>query len=191
MPSDWALGETKQHDDEQNITNHVLLNILLCDLRIQRSVGKYAEIILMHKKKEKKLAGDANVIIIIYRKHQMEWDEFSWRLLKEPLFFSNDRFADPEKNVQQFMIFRLRIFFDCVCRKSNLLIYKRLACWKLHKCHESRFSCDLWYEKKNYHFKVEWYLKSNLRLISRFDRLWIYILFTISYKFCTHCWGYF
>lgn len=36
--------QTKQHDDEQHITNHVLLNILLCDLRIQRSVGKYAKI---------------------------------------------------------------------------------------------------------------------------------------------------
>lgn len=71
----------------------------------------------MHKKseseREKKLAGDANVIIIIYRKTRktIRWMlsgvEISLRLLKKP-FLSDDHFEGPGRNATIYDLYLCR-----------------------------------------------------------------------------------
>lgn len=112
---------------------------------------------LMHKKKRKrkKLAGDVNVIIIIYRKNMRETSDgmsFVWLEAVEGAFFVMIT-SQTLQGMQQFMI-ELE-FFNHALRLTNLLIYEsrcRKSSRAVNCANVMRLKCDA---RKNYYFKVE------------------------------------
>lgn len=103
------------------------------------------------------LAGDVNVIIIIYRKktqHQMERksDAHSWRLLQSS---AERSVSQALRGMQQFMIeLESWVWVFDEDQFTNPEV-KRLACGKLDECHEDLL---LLTRSANYHFETEWYL---------------------------------